>query len=296
MKKRGECGVTQFFYLNLQTLIFIRKMKQLKFLMVAFTLLMGISLTSCLDSSSESTYDGAGYVRTVHYMGYTYFVDLAGNKYYPTSASMAALKSNGLDLEADDVDLVAIYYKNVEDTGTEKDYTSGTEKSFDIELVGAEIVDSYDATRMLSVEDAENSVQSIAPIVTLKPTNSYGNSLDPALYGDEMVMLPIYWKMENKEETLKQHSFKLVYVEDETIQEEGKMVFYLMHDKGTDTKAEAFAYDLKAYDIELLMESYKNTNGKYPSKVVIRAKAATDGETMPEEYTDYEIDSSSLNN
>ena len=33
MKKRGEYYITQFFYLNLQTLIFIeKKMKQLKFL------------------------------------------------------------------------------------------------------------------------------------------------------------------------------------------------------------------------------------------------------------------------
>ena len=43
MKKRGEYYITQFFYLNLQTLIFIeKKMKQLKFLVVALTLLMGI--------------------------------------------------------------------------------------------------------------------------------------------------------------------------------------------------------------------------------------------------------------
>lgn len=40
-------------------------MKQLKFLMVAFTLLMGVSLTSCLsDDAGESMYDGIGYVRT----------------------------------------------------------------------------------------------------------------------------------------------------------------------------------------------------------------------------------------
>jgi len=49
-------------------------MKQLKFLMVAFTLLMGVSFTSCLnDDAGESMYDGIGYVRTV--MG-SYFVDL----------------------------------------------------------------------------------------------------------------------------------------------------------------------------------------------------------------------------
>ena len=34
-------------------------MKQLKFLMVAFTLLMGVSFTSCLnDDAGESMYDG----------------------------------------------------------------------------------------------------------------------------------------------------------------------------------------------------------------------------------------------
>lgn len=55
-------------------------MKQLKFLMVAFTLLMGVSFTSCLnDDAGESMYDGIGYVRTV--MG-SYFVDLYGNTYH----------------------------------------------------------------------------------------------------------------------------------------------------------------------------------------------------------------------
>lgn len=54
-------------------------MKQLKFLMVAFTLLMGVSLTSCLsDDAGESMYDGIGYVRTKG----NYFADPDGNMYY----------------------------------------------------------------------------------------------------------------------------------------------------------------------------------------------------------------------
>lgn len=52
-------------------------MKQLKFLMVAFTLLMGVSFTSCLnDDAGESMYDGIGYVRTV--MG-SYFIDISSD-------------------------------------------------------------------------------------------------------------------------------------------------------------------------------------------------------------------------
>ena len=68
MKKRGEYYITQFFYLNLQTLIFIGKMKQLKFLMVALTLLMGISFTSCLNSDDGEYDDIYGMVLVNNYM------------------------------------------------------------------------------------------------------------------------------------------------------------------------------------------------------------------------------------
>lgn len=69
-------------------------MKQLKFLMVAFTLLMGVSFTSCLnDDAGESMYDGIGYVRTV--MG-SYFVDLYGNTYHPTMAPLQKWKLRAL--------------------------------------------------------------------------------------------------------------------------------------------------------------------------------------------------------
>ena len=72
MKKRGEYYITQFFYLNLQTLIFIeKKMKQLKFLVVALTLLMGISFTSCLNSDSDPYNYGGGMVKVRNYMGNT---------------------------------------------------------------------------------------------------------------------------------------------------------------------------------------------------------------------------------
>ena len=71
-------------------------MKQLKFLMVAFTLLMGVSFTSCLnDDAGESMYDGIGYVRTV--MG-SYFVDLYGNTYHPTMASVTEMEAQGFKM------------------------------------------------------------------------------------------------------------------------------------------------------------------------------------------------------
>ena len=84
-------------------------MKQLKFLMVAFTLLMGVSFTSCLnDDAGESMYDGIGYVRTV--MG-SYFVDLYGNTYHPTMASVTEMEAQGFKMSG--TDLAQIAFKNM---------------------------------------------------------------------------------------------------------------------------------------------------------------------------------------
>ncbi|MEG1562482.1 MAG: hypothetical protein RR365_01930 [Bacteroides sp.] len=43
-------------------------MKQVKFLMVALAI-MGMSLTSCMNGDSESTYDGTAYVTVLEYLG-----------------------------------------------------------------------------------------------------------------------------------------------------------------------------------------------------------------------------------
>lgn len=265
-------------------------MKQLKFLMVAFTLLMGVSLTSCLDSgNSESTYDGGGYVRTKHFMGSSYFVDLEGNQYFPTSESLAIMKSNfGFDIET--TDLAIIYFKNVETLASGENSST---KSKNIKLVSAEAIDSYEML-VLSKSEMETTVADNAPIYTLNPVDNYGNTYKPLLYGAQMVVLPVYWKMEQKSETLAQHKFNLVYV-DEMQKDNSELVLCLRHDKGTDTKTEAFAFRYKAYDIQSIMERIKGETGMYPSKIIIKAKVNTDGTTMPEEYTDYEIDSSILN-
>ena len=95
MKKRGEYYITQFFYLNLQTLIFIGKMKQLKFLMVALTLLMGISFTSCLNSDNDYAPTVGGFVKVGGGMFGTTFTMLDGaTTISPTAASLTQAESN----------------------------------------------------------------------------------------------------------------------------------------------------------------------------------------------------------
>ena len=48
-----------------------------------------------------------------------------------------------------------------------------------------------------------------APIVTLESTDNYGQTYKPWMYGAEMLVLPISWKM-NKEEMLKQQKSLLL--------------------------------------------------------------------------------------
>ena len=259
-------------------------MKQLKFLMVAFTLLMGVSLTLCLsDDAGESMYDGIGYVRTKG----NYFADPDGNMYYPTPASVTEMEAQGFNMLG--TDLAYIAFKKVEDTPTTKTVDNITPQTYRIKLVSAAAVDSYYAETATSVEDMESSVLENAPIVTLEPTDNYGQTYKPWMYGTEMLVLPVSWKMENKEEMLKQHTMKLVYINDDENESGTELVFYLIHDKGTDTKTDVFAVRNKAYDIENIMESFKAKNGSYPTTITIKAKTDVDGATLPENYTDYSI-------
>lgn len=262
-------------------------MKQLKFLMVAFTLLMGISLTSCLnDEGGGNTYDGVGFVRTVYG---SYFVDLNGNSYHPTAASVLAMETNqGFKMSS--ADLAYISFKYVEDVPATKAASGTTPQDYKIELISAASVDSYRTETASTVEDMEASVSENAPIVSLNPTDAYGQSYKPWLYGAEMLVLPISWKMENKTEMLSQHTFNLVYIDDEISEGDTELVFYLRHDKGTDTKTDVFAVRNKAYDIKSILANFKTEAGKYPTKIILKAKADTDGTTLPESYTEYSMD------
>lgn len=258
-------------------------MKQLKFLMVAFTLLMGVSFTSCLnDDAGESMYDGIGYVRTV--MG-SYFVDLYGNTYHPTMASVTEMEAQGFKMSG--TDLAQIAFKYVEDTpATKAEGGTFTPQDYRIKLVSAIAVDSYSTRYASSVEDMEAAIPETAPIVTLEPTDNYGQTYKPWMYGAEMLVLPISWKMENKEEMLKQHTMELVYINDESNESSTELVFYLRHNKGTDTKTDVFAVRNKAYDVRQIMSDFKGKHGSYPTTIRIKAKTDMDGAKLPEKYTD----------
>ena len=78
-------------------------MKQIKTLMVAaLTLMMGVMMTSCLNSEGgESLYDGYFLAKVVYaggMVGGATFEDAGGNRYEASYTSVSQLESSGADL------------------------------------------------------------------------------------------------------------------------------------------------------------------------------------------------------
>lgn len=247
-------------------------MKQVKFLMVALALLMGMSLTSCLgssDSTSESSYDGLGYLRVKYG---TYFEDLNGVIYVPTAASVTSV---GLNMSS--ADLVYVAFKFV-------DSTTSSSSSYDVQLVAAAALTqgNFVTTTTAYLE----SVTENAPIQTLNPTTTSG-TVSPWLYGDEMLVLPISWLAGGSPSA---HTMSLVYLTDDADETDTRMVFYLRHDIGSDSSLDTSTADYRTYDIESVLTNYKAKHGAYPNQIVIKAKvSSSDATTLPSDYTSYTI-------
>ena len=261
--------------------------KKIKFLTIAFALLMGISFTSCLKSdSSESTYDGMGFVRVGGYG--TYFYDSAGNKLYPTSASLLEMETN-YSFKMSTTNLAYIVYKLVDTNSGSSKAAESTSKNYNVKLVSAISYDGIDPITVSTSEELSDVTEN-APIVTLKPQDSYGSQFSPLFFDSETLIIPIQWRMENKTETFAQHKVRLVYVEADTKQGDTNMILYLRHDRGTDEKTDVIASSYEGYNISSIIYQFKSIAGASPKTITVKAKEASTGSTLPDNYTEYSLD------
>ena len=264
MKKRGEYYITQFFYLNLQTLIFIGKMKQLKFLMVALTLLMGISFTSCLNSDDGEYDDIYGMVLVNNYMGLLSFEDAAGNTYQPTPASVTQFEANS-SLKISDSRMGIILGKSIEPETNEKSKTTNfTLKNF-------QPISFANAVVSMTAESLVVDAPETAPVITLKLENG---SVQPFLYNKDILVTPIAWIL------------------DEIEAGATDLVFYLRHDKGADDKTDVYYSNWYGYDIKNALERFKEKAGNLPTKLVIKSHESGNNSNteIPENYTEYTVE------
>ena len=158
-------------------------MKQLKFLMVALTLLMGIAFTSCLNSDDGEYDDIYGMVLVNNYMGLLSFEDAAGNTYQPTSASVTQFEANS-SLKISDSRMGIILGKSIEPETNEKSKTTNfTLKNF-------QPISFANAVVSMTAESLVVDAPETAPVITLKLENG---SVQPFLYNKADDKTDVYY-------------------------------------------------------------------------------------------------------
>lgn len=255
-------------------------MKQTKNLMMYLLMMvvMGLTMTSCLDSSeTESTYDAAGLMRaSTSYMGTPVLKDLNDKSYIPTTASVAAMKENGYDITT--ADLSVVYFKWAEGS-------SAASATPSIVLVHAAAINTYNAEYAGTKEDMEANYDENAPIVGIALSSAFGT----AMYGDELLLVDLGWKQSDKTlETAGKHTFDLVYVPD--AENKSTMTCYLRHINNEEdtSKCTQQVTMTVAYDIEQYLTMFKSTHGQYPTTIMIKHRVGAD-QTLPSTYTDCSI-------
>lgn len=267
-------------------------MKQLKFLMAALLMVMGVTLSSCLNSE-EGEYDDIYCTALVNsnYLGYTYFEASNGDKLYPTPASVAQIEAQGYKIS--DYKMALIQGRSLEKNETTN--TNTEPGKIDFTLTGFL---PYEYGTAIVAETMENMAQlapETSPIITMKISNGY-QTIVPSQFNNNVVILPIAWALQDSKDAYDKHQLALACSLDEVKSGDKEIVFYIRHDNGGDEKTETYAAPLYGYDISEALEKFQEIAGNVPTKVIIKAHENSQHSTeIPENYTEYSIDYKVIN-
>ncbi len=270
------------------------KTKKIKFLAIAFTLILGISFTSCLNSDNDTTATRQYFAKVSSSYGYYYFQTADGVTITPTTASIANWEAtNKVQLSSYvgqfvfvvvtwDTSLVTVPDNSTSITGVD----FGGLLPFD---GTAEIVDN---------KGASNDSISNAAIISLESSSS---GMKPYFFDATTLILPVDYYM-----NAKYHYFTLVYYPEEQVNG-GPLTLYLRHnnmgDSGTSTSSLDYANQsyynygylrllYKDFDLSRVFQAYEEKTGaSAPTKVnVVTVEnpysiSLSDSQTAQKTYT-----------
>ncbi|MCD8309912.1 MAG: hypothetical protein LUB83_01645 [Prevotellaceae bacterium] len=246
-------------------------MKQFKLFALVCTLLLGTTLTSCLDSDDSTQANVVyGYVKVMYG---SYFQDASGNTFYPTSASLASVTASGFD----------IYNTNIA-------YIYGT---YEIDESGNYIFSltsaySIDAPVSIVYEDG-NDVTETAPVVSLSFTvtqYNYDYQYSPGWFDSTSLLVPIKFHMTSNDSFMSSHSFTMAFYPEEIEEGDTVLTIYLRHDRSNDVGYDAYGWGEFAYNLSNVLAYYTNYSGNSkPSTVVIKDKENDSSIDLDNEYT-----------
>lgn len=229
-------------------------MKQVKFLMVALTVLMGTMVTSCMNGESDPTVGGTFFMKVTS--TYPYAFEFSGS-----SVKYVAVNSDKLltsDLNSGDIVYVGWSYNS------EEQIVDNNTKKINVTVSGVQKLTSHSYVSENKGENYQN-----ATINNLGGNDTPMGESKKILYFDKnTIILPILFLYEKSDVALSKHTFTLVYDNTEVQSGDSEIKFYLRHMNNEDKPATVGAA-YKAFDIEEALSHFKETTGKKPSRVVV---------------------------
>lgn len=254
-------------------------MKQLKFLMVAFTLLMGVSLTSCM-GESDPTVSWATFMRVVETYPFYTFQAADGVKFVATNSSELQSMSSKINYN----DIVYVQYAYNSD---EQQVTNET-KSIDAKMTL--YYNASSASRSITEEgNGAGEPYENATVIDMYPATKGGLT-----YFDKNTLLLCVRYMAQKDLSL--HNFTLVY--DNTVEEnaeDGVLNLYLRHSNAEEKPDQTVDGYFRAFDITDFLYQY----GKTPTKIKVWINETDKSgsyklEDAKKELQSYEVDYKSV--
>ena len=268
-------------------------MKKLNLLTLICALVMGLSLTSCLDSGDSGTsWEDA---RTVYIrqgsLGRAIFVDAYGVSYSPSIESMNAFRQNNPDFDLNDYKMMNIYfnYHVEEDVATSKQAGSDViPPSHEIDLIAFSVIEMPQVISVQSTADLAD--YETAPVWPLEQNTGYGTSA-PQQLDERTVLAYTGFYMVNDADKLDGHKLRLAYVKDEITASSKDLIVYICHNRGTDDKTDAYWATTCGFDMQRALEEFRDITGNDPEKIILKAKTSNSATTtLPSDYSEYDID------
>lgn len=227
-------------------------MKQLKFLMLAFTLLMGVSLTSCMGDSDPNV-DQPAFLKLVStYPVYVFQYGGDGLKVNATNSTDLMINNSSSELSEGDIVYLSYHYN------TEEQPITNETKSIDAKIT---IGHNCSAGTRAVVQDDNGADYENATVVSV-PSFSEGGMF----YYDKNTLISGVTFL--AKESLYKHDFTLVYDRSAEVVEgeEDILKLYLRHRNNEEKPTEQVGV-FKAYDISECLDAF----GKTPTKIRIYA-------------------------
>ena len=263
------------------------KMAKLKIWMVALTLIMGVSLTSCINGDDNTIQPVYGPILLKSTFPYQFQAEGSDVVFEANSATITGLSDNAYP--GDMVYLNAQY-----DTSTQA--VDENTKKIIVTVTSAE---KLNENTYISQEDVSYNRSVLS-------TSELGANYSPALYSKNWLIFPIAFYIEKLETaSALKHSFYLVYDAEHEDNNETTMVLRLRHQSNDDaSKEKSSALLSKAFKITDLVRNFNGgstTNKLNTIKIIIQQQKGSTPEIVEgstDSYTEYtyELDYSKVAN